>query len=437
MPAARHARVSRRPPLRRTLTEAIALITPAPTVPMNTLLAGAARGDGHAVLALPGWLCGDGYTAIVRAYLNALGYSAHAWDLGANIGPTKRLLQGAIDRLIELSDQHGPVSILGFSMGGLFARWLSFQMPARVRQIITVCSPIHEPARNFCLPLDPLLGMWPNVDLPKLAHEIGRPVPVPGTYLYSDEDGVVTWTACCDTSASPEDNIEIGGPHMLIAQNPKMMAVLAERLARQPGAARRDDDLTWHATGVCRGAVVDGRWHDRGLDLKTAEGRFIRPETQFRNWVTPDGSPGVTGQGGFKAETGRYHLWRFARFLGTPHPYLPVVEGAHGENYPFGGALAHGRRWLDAPGWPWRGARSDPRRSLPLRGLQASADYTGWVTVPILWDKQTGTIVSNESAEIIRMLNSAFDDVGAKAGDYYPQTLRPKIDEINSRSTTG
>ncbi len=212
----------------------MALISPAPIVPMAALLAAAPRGDGHAVLALPGWLCGDSYTAIVRDYLNALGYSAHAWDLGANIGPTRRMLRGAADRLIELSDQHGPVSILGFSMGGLFARWLSFQMPDRVRQIITVCSPIHEPARNFCLPLDPLLSMWRSVDLAKLAREIARPVPVPGTYLFSDADGVVTSTACFDTSALPEDNIEIGGPHMLIPQNPKMMAILAERLARRP-----------------------------------------------------------------------------------------------------------------------------------------------------------------------------------------------------------
>jgi pimeloyl-ACP methyl ester carboxylesterase len=234
MPVHRQARISRRPPLRRTLAEAMAVIGPARMPPMASLLAAAPRGDGHAVLVLPGWLCGDGYTAVVREYLDALGYSAHGWNVGTNVGPTRRLLRGAMDRLIELSDRHGPASILGFSLGGLFARWLSIQMPDRVRQIITVCSPIHEPARNFCLPLDPLLGMWPNGDLPRLVHEIGRPVPVPGTYLYSGDDGVVTWTACCDTSASPEDNIEIGGPHMLIAQNTKMMAILAERLARRP-----------------------------------------------------------------------------------------------------------------------------------------------------------------------------------------------------------
>jgi len=76
-------------------------------------------------------------------------------------------------------------------MGGLFARWLGLQKPDRVRQIITVCSPIHEPARNFCLPVDPILGMWRNVDLPQLVREIARPVPVPGTYLFSGIDGVV------------------------------------------------------------------------------------------------------------------------------------------------------------------------------------------------------------------------------------------------------
>jgi pimeloyl-ACP methyl ester carboxylesterase len=234
MPAGRHARISQRPPLRRTIAEAMALIRPAPTAPLDALLAAAPRGDGHAVLVLPGLFCGDRYTAVVREYLDALGYAAHGWDLGTNVGPTRRLLRGVVDRLVELSDRHGPVSIVGFSLGGLFGRWLCLQMPDRVRQIITVCSPIHEPARNFCLPLDPLLSMWRSVDLAKLAREIARPVPVPGTYLFSGVDGVVSWSACCDASVSPEDNIEIGGPHMLIARNPKMLAVLAERLARRP-----------------------------------------------------------------------------------------------------------------------------------------------------------------------------------------------------------
>ncbi len=190
----------------------MAFLAPPPIAPMESLLAAAPRGDGHAVMVLPAWLCGDSSTGLVRSFLDALGYTAHGWNIGANIGPTKRLMDRALERLTEVSDRHGPTSIVGFSMGGLFARWLGLQKPDRVRQIITVCSPLHEPGRNFWLPIDRFLGMWPSVDLPKLAHEIGRPMRVPGTYLYSGADGVVTWTACCDPAAAPEDNIEIGGP---------------------------------------------------------------------------------------------------------------------------------------------------------------------------------------------------------------------------------
>jgi pimeloyl-ACP methyl ester carboxylesterase len=117
-------------------------------------------------------------------------------------------------------------------MGGLFARWLSLRMPERVRQVITVCSPIHQPARNFWLPLNPFLGLWPGVDLPKLADDIGRPLPVPGTFLFSCDDGLVNCDACRDAHAAPEDNIEISGPHVVIARNPQVLLIVAQRLAR-------------------------------------------------------------------------------------------------------------------------------------------------------------------------------------------------------------
>ena len=163
-------------------------------------------------------------------FLTIIGYSVHGWNLGVNIGPTRRLLDGATDRLIDLSDEHGPVSIIGFSMGGLFARWLALRMPDRVRQVITVCSPIHEPARNFWLPLHPFLGLWPGVDLHKLMDEVAQPLSVGGTFMFSRDDGLVNYTACWDASVPPEDNIEISGPHVLIARNPQVMSILAERL---------------------------------------------------------------------------------------------------------------------------------------------------------------------------------------------------------------
>ncbi|HEX3991455.1 MAG TPA: alpha/beta fold hydrolase [Acetobacteraceae bacterium] len=181
---------------------------------------------------LPAWLRGDGYTVTTCRFLTAIGYSAHGWKPGVNIGPTRRLLDGAVHRLIELSDANGAVSLLGFSMGGLFARWLALRMPERVRQVVTVCSPVQQPAKNFWLPVEPLLRRWPGVDLADLAGEIIRPLPVPGTFLFSRDDGIVNCAACRDP-ASVEDNIEIGGSHVLIARSPEVMAIVAQRLARQ------------------------------------------------------------------------------------------------------------------------------------------------------------------------------------------------------------
>lgn len=220
-----------RPALRQTVAEFVALLSPTPTVSLASIACTAPEGDGHAVLVLPGWLRGDPFTAGTRQLLRSIGYTAHGWGLGVNVGPTQRLLSGARDRLVELSDTHGPVSIVGFSMGGLFARWLSLQLPDRVRQVITVCSPIHEPARNFWLPLEPLLGLWPGSDLHKLADEIARPLPVPCVALFSREDGLVNCDSCWDAHIAPEDNIEISGPHVLIACNAQVLAIVAQRLA--------------------------------------------------------------------------------------------------------------------------------------------------------------------------------------------------------------
>jgi pimeloyl-ACP methyl ester carboxylesterase len=214
------------------LAEAIALVRRVTKPSLGALVQEAPAGDDHAVLVLPALLRGDSYTTSVRQFLTAIGYAAFGWDLGVNIGPTKRLLEGASDRLIALSDLHGPISLVGFSMGGLFARWLSLRLPARVRQVITVCSPIHEPAKNFWLPVASLIRHWPDVDLVQLAEEIARPLQVPGTFLFSGDDGIVNCAACRDASAEPE-NIEISGPPVLIAQSPEVMAVVARRLARQ------------------------------------------------------------------------------------------------------------------------------------------------------------------------------------------------------------
>jgi putative glutathione S-transferase len=186
------------------------------------------------------------------------------------------------------------------------------------------------------------------------------------------------------------------------------------------------------------GLLVDGKWHDRWYDTSKSGGRFIRTEAQFRNWVTADGSPGPGGTGGFKAESGRYHLYVS---LACPWANRTLIFRAlKGLEEHITVSVVH---WYMAEkGWTFdagEGVIADPvndARYMYEVYLAADPDYSGRVTVPVLWDKQTGTIVSNESSEIIRMFNSAFDGIGALPGDYYPEALRDDIDEVNARIYT-
>ncbi|WP_027855877.1 glutathione S-transferase family protein [Marinobacterium jannaschii] len=182
------------------------------------------------------------------------------------------------------------------------------------------------------------------------------------------------------------------------------------------------------------GLLVDGQWHDRWYDTEKNDGRFVRSESQFRNWVTADGSAGPSGQAGFKAEPGRYHLyvslacpWAhrtliFRQLKGLQSMIsVDVVDALMAEQ---GWTLAGSEAGAT-------GDRVNAKQYLHEVYSLADPGYTGRVTVPVLWDKKTGTIVSNESSEIIRMLNSAFDHLGAAEGDYYPEALRSEIDTVN------
>lgn len=183
------------------------------------------------------------------------------------------------------------------------------------------------------------------------------------------------------------------------------------------------------------GLLVDGVWQDRWYDMKSTGGRFVRKDAAFRNWITVDGAPGSTGTGGFKAEPGRYHLY-VALACPWAHRAL-IMRKLKGLEEMIGLSVVH---WLMLEnGWTFEegpGVILDPiHNARYLHEVYTAADpnYTGRVTVPVLWDKQTSTIVSNESAEIIRMLNSAFDAVGAMPGDYYPQAMRERIDALNAQ----
>ena len=183
------------------------------------------------------------------------------------------------------------------------------------------------------------------------------------------------------------------------------------------------------------GLLIDGAWNDRWYDTGSTGGRFVRKDSQFRSWVTPDGAPGPTGEGGFKAEPGRYHLYVS---LACPWAHRTLIfrklkglEGMIGVSVVHWLMREHGWTFDEAPGATGDGLHGS--RYLHEVYARARPDYSGRVTVPVLWDKARGTIVNNESSEIIRMLNSAFDGVGAAPGDYYPEPLRAEIDRINER----
>lgn len=183
------------------------------------------------------------------------------------------------------------------------------------------------------------------------------------------------------------------------------------------------------------GALVEGVWQDQPLVPQSRDGRFIRKDSAFRNWITADGSPGPTGTGGFKAQPGRYHLyvslacpWAHRTLIFRNLKGLEEMISVSVVNWLM---MENGWTFEDAPG-----VIPDPiHNARYLYQVYTAADptYTGKVTVPVLWDKERDTIVNNESSEIIRMFNHAFDEIGAKAGDYYPEDLRDEIDRLNAR----
>ncbi len=183
------------------------------------------------------------------------------------------------------------------------------------------------------------------------------------------------------------------------------------------------------------GLLQDGVWTDQWYDTKSSQGKFVRKQSHFRNWITKDGSPGETGSGGFKAAAGRYHLY-ISHACPWAHRTL-IFRSLKGLDEMI--SLSVVNWYMGENGWTFEdgdGVIADPiNNSQFLYQVYTSAlkNYNGRVTVPVLWDMQTRTIVSNESSEIIRMLNSEFDELGAAKVDYYPQHLRAEIDELNLR----
>ncbi len=203
------------------------------------LLRRAPRGDGHTVLVLPGFLADDRSTTVLRGYLRTLGYRASAWDLGRNVGPTPDILEGMEQRLLQLADRAGgPISLVGWSLGGMFARGLGREHPEHIRKIVTLGSPFRS---------DAPIGSHATRSFERLAHihvpytelpaaEMDQdPLDVPVAAVYTKGDGVVAWQSCLQEEGHQRENVEVWGSHCGLGHNPMALWVVADRLAQPVG----------------------------------------------------------------------------------------------------------------------------------------------------------------------------------------------------------
>lgn len=229
----------------RALFELGALFAAAP------MLRALGRGDRHPVLVMPGFTAGDDSTVLLRYVLRSWGYWAHGWRLGSNLGPTREAITGMHDRIDALYERHErPVSIIGWSLGGLYARALARRTPEQVRLVITLGSPLQMGPgdRSAASAIGDRLQHRFDPEFEQVPDWRQGPLPVPSTSIYSRTDGVVRWQSCLDVADARHDNVEVRGSHVGLGFNPAALFVIADRLAlaedrwrpfRAPPALRR------------------------------------------------------------------------------------------------------------------------------------------------------------------------------------------------------
>jgi len=205
---------------------------------LSPLLLRAPRGDGHPVLALPGFLASDLSMAPMRRYLGELGYDTRAWRIGRNIGGLARMRGALLDRLAEIhADSGRKVSIVGWSLGGVYARSLALEAPEMVRQVVTLGSPFASDVRatNATRLYEALSGETVG-DNSEFQTAIAGDLPVPATSIYSKSDGVVNWRTCHLRASETAENIEVYlASHLGIGVNPAALWAVADRLAQVEG----------------------------------------------------------------------------------------------------------------------------------------------------------------------------------------------------------
>lgn len=204
------------------------------------LLASAPRGDGHPVLVLPGLLAGDFSTAPLRRFLRQLCYDARGWKLGINRGPNDGLRIALAERLSHLRARHQrPVSLVGWSLGGIYARELARARPEDVRCVITLGTPFRDISATHAARLVPIRpGGRPLHEAHALRAALRQPLPVPTTSIYSRSDGIVAWQSCLEDEGPQRENVEVDCSHTGMGFHPTVLAVVADRLAQPEGAWR-------------------------------------------------------------------------------------------------------------------------------------------------------------------------------------------------------
>ena len=200
-------------------------------------LARAPRGDGHPVLVIPGLLASDTSTVVLRRFLDRLGYRTAGWGLGVNTGPTSRVAGRLPLRLRELSERHDqPVSVIGWSLGGIFARALGVRSPELVRQVITLGSPYASsvPGHTHADAAYRLLSRRHYGEATSRGPDVGSPLTVPTTSIYSRMDGIVSWRICREDVGERRESIAVPASHLGFGHNPTALWVVADRLAQDP-----------------------------------------------------------------------------------------------------------------------------------------------------------------------------------------------------------
>jgi pimeloyl-ACP methyl ester carboxylesterase len=209
-------------------------------LPALPALARAPRGDGHPVLVLPGFLARDRSTFALRRFLRDRGYYAHGWRLGRNLGPSPDMVGRLVERFDAVHRRHGrSVSLIGWSLGGIYARELARAFPGKVRLVITLASPLRDLAATNVARLA-RLGLGPRVPSPPegLGDRLAAPLEVPCTSFYSESDGIVSWRCCVAASGPSSESLVVRSSHCGMGHHPTVLLAIADRLAQPEGGWR-------------------------------------------------------------------------------------------------------------------------------------------------------------------------------------------------------